>query len=326
MDLPKHLHEYRWCGIWRKREDREAIAKAFAAKAVYNFETTKVLIEYLMGRKNLRRLCGWETRGDVPSESTFCRAFAEYSRGCLPQRIHEAMVKPHLSEMIVGHVSRDATAIEAREKAVRKETDEAAPLPKRKRGRPRRGEVIAPKLPKRLDLQVGRILEENLKDLPYHCAVGTKVDSKGYKMTWRGYQLHIDCIDGDIPVSALFTSASLHDSQAAIPLMQMTSKRVVSLYDLMDSAYDAPQIKEYSQGLSHVPIIDPNPRRGEKIPLEPARKARFAQRSSVERVNSYLKDNHGGSHIRVRGASKVMAHLMFGLIVITANQLFQMLC
>ena len=326
MDLPKHLHEYRWCGIGRKREDREAIAKAFAAKAVYNFETTKVLIEYLKGSKNLRRLCGWETRGDVPSESTFCRAFAEYSRGCLPQRIHEAMVKTHLSEKIVGHVSRDATAIEAREKAVRKETDEAAPLPKRKRCRPRRGEVIAPKLPKRLDLQVGRILEENLKDLPYHCAVGTKVDSKGYKMTWRGYKLHIDCIDGDIPVSALLTSASLHDSQAAIPLMQMTSKRVVSLYDLMDSAYDAPQIKEYSQGLSHVPIIDPNPRRGEKIPLEPARKARFAQRSSVERVNSYLKDNHGGSHIRVKGAPKVMAHLMFGLIVITANQLFGLLC
>ncbi len=133
-------------------------------------------------------------------------------------------------------------------------------------------------------------------------------------MTWRGYKLHIDCIDGDIPVSALLTSASLHDSQAAIPLAQMTSDRVVSLYDLMDAAYDAPQIKEFSEKLSHVPIIDPNPRRGEKIPLDPARKARFAQRSSVERVNSYLKDNHGGSHIRVKGsvqghgASHVRAH------------------
>ena len=79
--------------------------------------------------------------------------------------------------------------------------------------------------------------------------------------------------------------------------MQMTSERVVSLYDLMDAAYDAPQIKEFSEKLSHVPIIDPNPRRGEKIPLDPARKARFAQRSSVERVNSYLKDNHGRNQI-----------------------------
>lgn len=326
MDLRKHLHEYRWIGIGRKREDRGLIAKAFVAKAVYNFETTKVLIEYLRGCKNLRRLCGWETRGDIPSESTFCRAFAEYSRGCLPQKMHEAMVKAHCGEKIVGHVSRDATAIEVREKAVKKQEEEATSHPKRKRGRPKHGEEVAPKAPKRLDLQGVRSLEENLLDLPYHCSVGTKKDSKGYKLTWRGYKLHIDCIDGDIPVSALLTSASLHDSQAAIPLMQMTSKRVVSLYDLMDAAYDAPQIKEFSEALSHVSIIDPNRRRGDKIPLDPARKARFAQRSSVERVNSYLKDNHGGSHIRVRGASKVMAHLMFGLIVITANQLFQMLC
>ncbi|MGO9147473.1 MAG: hypothetical protein ACLQDF_14000 [Desulfomonilia bacterium] len=86
--------------------------------------------------------------------------------------------------------------------------------------------------------------------------MGTKKDSKGYNI-WRGYKLHIDCIDGDIPVGALLTSASLHDSQAAIPLVQMTSERVVSLYDLMDAAYDAPQIKEFSETLSHVPIIDP---------------------------------------------------------------------
>jgi len=326
MDLNKHTREYRWIGIGRKREDRTAIAKAFVAKAVYNFETTKVLIEYLRSCKNLRGLCGWERRGEIPSESTFSRAFAEYSRGCLPQKIHEAMVKTHCGNKLAGHVSRDATAIEAREKVARKQEDKAAMLPKRKRGRPRPGEEVAPRPSKRLDLQSGRSLEENLKDLPCHCSIGTKKDSKGYKMTWRGYKLHIDCIDGDIPVSALLTSASLHDSQAAIPLMQMTSERVVCLYDLMDSAYDAPQIKAFSEKLFHVPIIDPNPRRGEKVPLEPARKARFAQRSSVERVNSYLKDNHGGSHIRVRGASKVMAHLMFGLIVITANQLFQLLC
>lgn len=326
MDLNKHMREYRWQGIGRKREDRSAIAKAFVAKAVYNFETTKVLIEYLRGAKNLRRLCGWEMQGDIPSESTFSRAFAEYSRGSLPQKIHKAMVKMYCGEKLAGHVSRDSTAIEAREKVVKKQRDEAVSQPKRKRGRPKQGEVVGPKPPKRLDLQGNRSLENNLLDLPYHCSVGTKKDSRGYKMTWRGYKLHIDCIDGDIPVSALLTSASLHDSQAAIPLAQMTSERVVSLYDLMDAAYDAPQIKEFSKKLLHVPIIDPNPRRGEKTPMEPARKARFAQRSSVERVNSYLKDNHGGSHVRVKGASKVMAHLMFGLIVITANQLFGLLC
>ena len=38
-------------------------------------------------------------------------------------------------------------------------------------------------------------------------------------------------------------SASVHDSQVAIPLMKMTSDRVESLYELMDSAYDAELIR-----------------------------------------------------------------------------------
>ena len=41
-----------------------------------------------------------------------------------------------------------------------------------------------------------------------------------------------------IPVSCVLTSASVHDSQVAIPLMTMTD-RVSYLYDLMDAAYDA---------------------------------------------------------------------------------------
>ena len=41
-----------------------------------------------------------------------------------------------------------------------------------------------------------------------------KKDSKGYKSTWVGYKLHIDVADGQIPISCLLTSASLHDSQA----------------------------------------------------------------------------------------------------------------
>ena len=34
----------------------------------------------------------------------------------------------------------------------------------------------------------------------------------------NGYKLHIDAADGDIPLGCLLTSASLHDSQAAIPM------------------------------------------------------------------------------------------------------------
>jgi hypothetical protein len=63
-----------------------------------------------------------------------------------------------------------------------------------------------------------------------------KLDSKGHKKTRIGYKLHLDVADGDIPVSAYLTSASVHDSQVAIPLAQMSRERIINLYDLMDAA------------------------------------------------------------------------------------------
>jgi len=324
-EIQKHMRPYRWQGIGRRRDDRLTILKAFVAKAVYNFPTTKMLIAYLYGSKNLRRLCGWESKGEIPSESTFSRAFDEFSRGELGQEIHEAMVKQHAGSKLAGHVSRDSTEIDAREKPIHKETESSKSKPKRRRGRPRQGEVKAEKEPKRLDLQLGRSLAENMADLPIRCDVGAKLNAKGYKTSWIGYKLHIDSIDGDIPISAILSAASLHDSQVAIPLAQMTAERITSLYDLMDAAYDAPQIRSYSAKLGHVPIIDTNPRRGEKKQMDPAQAVRFRNRSTAERVNSNLKDNYGGRFVRVRGAAKVMTHLMFGLIVITATQLFRLL-
>lgn len=323
LDLPSHMKQYRWHGFGRKKKNRISIAKAFVAKSVYNFETTDILIEYLNGCKNIRRLCGWERSSEIPSRATFSRAFSEFAENSLPQKIHETMVKKHCGQKLAGHVSRDSTAIESREKPVKKSN--AAPGAKRKRGRPRKGEIVSPKPRKRVELQVERSLEDNLSDLPTVCNVGTKKNSKGYKQTWIGYKLHLDSIDGDIPISAILSSASLHDSQVAIPLAQMSSQRVSNLYDLMDAAYDSPEIHEFSKSLGHRPIIDNNPRRGEKILMDPATKARFRERSSSERVNSNLKDNYGGRNIRVKGASKVMAHLMFGVVSITAMQIFRLL-
>ena len=136
----------------------------------------------------------------------------------------------------------------------------------------------------------------------------------------------MDASDGDIPLSWLVTSASTHDSQAAIPLAQMSAQRVTSLYDLADAAYDAKEIRQMSERLGHVALIDHNPRRGEKRELAPAETIRYRQRSSAERINSHLHDNHGGRHVRVRGAVKVTAHLGFGLLVIAAEQLLRLIC
>ena len=95
-------------------------------------------------------------------------------------------------------------------------------------------------------------------ELPTRCDVGTKKNSKGFKESWTGYKAHIDVACGQVSVSLLLTSASLHDSQAAIPLMTMTSGRIDYLYEVMDAAYDAEILHRHSQTLGHVAVIDPN--------------------------------------------------------------------
>jgi hypothetical protein len=60
--------------------------------------------------KPLRRLCGWEHRGELPSETTFSRAFAEFAGSALPCRLHEALIKQAYKDRLVGHVSRESKA------------------------------------------------------------------------------------------------------------------------------------------------------------------------------------------------------------------------
>ena len=309
----------------RKKKSRIDFAKAFIAKAVYDLRTTKLLIEYLGSCPSLRRLCGWEHKNDLPCEATFSNAFAEFAAGNLGDLVHQAMVQNYCGEKLAGHISRDATAIQAREKAAPKPKKTKPDQPKKKRGRPKKNEHREPLPPRRLELQPGRKLAQNLVDLPDACDWGRKKNSKGKVEDWKGYKLHLDVIDGDIPISAILTSASTHDSQAAIPLAQMSAERVTNFYDLMDSAYDAKEIHQFSKQLGHRAIIDPNRRGGDKPPLAPAEKRRYNERSAAERVNSMLKDNHGGRSLRVRGAAKIRLHLLFGVIAICAGQLLRLL-
>jgi hypothetical protein len=325
----------------RPQKTRSAIARAFVAKMVYNIDTTTFLLERLKSDKNLRRICGWETVAQIPSEATFSRAFADFATTQLPQRAHKAFIEKMLADEILLHSSRDSTAIEAREKPRKKITkkDAKKEIPK-KRGRPKKSEEQPESEPEltRIKKQRTMTLEEMLKDLPTACDKGAKKDSKGNIMYWTGYKLHLDTIDGGIPVSALVTSASLNDSQVAIPLATMTGERIINCYDLMDAAYDVPDIIEHSQSLGHVPLIDKNPRRNEKLKkaLEEenlARKTlnfvfpetlRYNARSAAERTNSRLKDEFGACKVRVRGHMKVACHLLFGVLTLAADQLLLM--
>jgi hypothetical protein len=335
--LERHVPGPGGQGLGRPPCDRRPLARAFLAKAFYNFPTTEALWERLGWDEALRQVCGWQRRKQVPSLPTFTRAFAEFAATSLLDRTHAALVAQYGQDTLFWHVSRDSTPIEARERPARPvpasapvgTTPDAVPTAPparepRRPGRPRKGEAAPlPPPPTRLEQQYATPLAETAKlldEVPKQCDLGCKKDAKGHTRSWQGYKLHVDIGDTGLPLLAVTTSASLHDSQVAIPMLRLTAQRVTSLYDLMDAAYDAELIWATCYGLSHVPIIDENPRRGKKLPpREPDRARRYRQRSASERFNADLKDNHGGRTVRVRGPAKVHTHLLFGTLVIFAK-------
>jgi hypothetical protein len=332
-----------WLG--RPSKDRHALATAFLAKAVYGLETTREVRERLKSDPQLLCLCGWRHARQIPHESTFSRAFAEFAQTELPQRLHEALIAETQKDRVIGHIARDSTAIEARERYPEN------PRPKRKRKRykmgpkPKRQTPASPR--SNIEAQRRMPLTEVLAELPRHCSLGVKKSSKGHQQYWRGYKLHLDVADGQIPITALLTGACVHDSQVAVPLMNITSQRVTYLYDLMDAGYDANAIRAHSLALGHRPLIELTRRHRvirERVAIrkdsrakktiyhcEPiyreltwAEQDRLRERTMVERVYSRLKDEFGGRSIRVRGASKIMAHLMFGVLALTVDQLLKL--
>jgi hypothetical protein len=242
-----------------------------------------------------------------------------------------ALIEKTQGQRLIGHISRDASAIEGWEKPTAKpkplpETLPTETLPAKPRQRRKPGDLKPLEPMKRTERQAsGRMtLPEMIAELPRVCDVGCKTNSAGHKSSWVGYKLHLDVADGQIPISCLLTSASMHDSQAAIPLAEMTAKRVTSLYDLMDKGYESIFIEEHSKKLGHVPIIDRQKRSSEAAEMAPHQAARFRERTTVERVYARLKEEFGGQTVRVRGAAKVMTHLMFGILALTVDQLLRL--
>jgi len=328
----------------RPPDDRRKLARAYLVKAALGLSETGDLYQRLEADRVLRRLCGWEEGTKLPSPSTFSRAFAELAATQVLERRHAELVRTHLGDSLTEHVGYDTTAIAVRERVAQVPAAAAPagdpPPPKTRGRRPKGVEPPPPPPPTRLQRQQTQTVAEMREELPTACAVGCKRNSQGHPEYWIGYKFHVAQTDDGIPVAALLTGANVHDSQGAIPLLRLTQDRTRSCYDLMDSAYDAKEIRAVSQACGHVPIIDANRRRAEpktererlaRLPcsrltvernlVEVDRRRRFGARTAVERFNSRLKDDCGARLIRVRGAAKVQAFLMCGVLVIFAEAL-----
>ena len=267
--------------ITNSPKDREQMARAFVAKQVYNFQTTSALIDRLKIDRTLRIICGWRHYNEIPSESKFSRVFKEFSQQCIATKAHDVFIENYLSETLFFYSSIDSTAIELREKSVQSKKEFK---PKRRQGRPKKGEEGPAKKPSILQQQENmQSTEEMLSLIATRCDTSIKQNSKGNRYRWTGGKLHLSVVDGDIPITAIYSSASVHDSSLALPLIKQSSQKVNYLYDLADAAYDNKIIKTYSQKQNHRPIIDINPKNSKKL------KAQIALAKSEKKILQPLR-------------------------------------
>src|SRR3954453_16070169 len=197
---------------------------------------------------------------------------------------------------------------------------------------------VKPRPLTRIERQCGQSLDEMLAELPVGCDTGCKRNSRGFTTTWNGYKLHLDVTAGMVAASAILTSASVHDSQVAIPLARKSEQRIVWLYGVRDAAYDAAPIVADCQAAERGAIIDHNTRRQAALKVEIAAERTacrtinmpdpddliYNERTAAERVNGAITDDYSGRHLRVRGHLKVFCHLMFGVVAFTASCLLKL--
>lgn len=319
--------------LGRPSKSRACIARAFIAKKVLKITHTKQLVEILKDNHKLRLICGWDTVSKIPSEATFSRAFAEFSKMEIADKRHQTLIKKAFDGIVIENLVKDSTAIHVREQALKKEgsAKDRKKNNNKKYEKEKKGELS------RKQKQLQQDLPGMIVDLPKACDISAKKGPMGYKQVWKGFKAHVAITDNCVPVSVILTSASLNDSEAAIPLAEKSNKLVTNLYDIMDSAYDTKEVREHSVNLGHVPIIDQHARskkqKAEKLAekkrkkilnFQTAEDKRYKKRMPRERFNALFKDYYGGRNIQYRGYEKVFNDIMFGVLALAATQLIQM--
>ena len=161
-----------------RRRERAVLARAFiAATAVSNIPTTSLLIEMLSADKTLRQAyVAWQRAGEVPSESTFSRAFAEFAASALPSRLHEALIRNTHSDRLGSDISHVTARRSRPGKNRRNQTSRHRhQSPNLSVAVPARGAPPAPPPPESDRTPAGGMtLAAMLADLPRACDVGAK--------------------------------------------------------------------------------------------------------------------------------------------------------
>jgi hypothetical protein len=213
-----------YAGTGRKPYQYLPFLRSQWAKNFFQIATTTMLIDRLKADPNLRLLCGF---AKVPGQASFSRAYGYLAGTDIQTETHDGLTKKTFNGKVVYHVCRDSTAINAREKAARKDEKTPAKAPK-KRGGPPKTEGKQEK-PSETEMQTTSDPCESVKKPDTKCSFCCKENSRGNISYWKGYKPRLDVSGCGYPVTACVTGANVHDGMLAIPMEKITGKKVTFL-------------------------------------------------------------------------------------------------
>lgn len=204
--------------------------------------------------------CGFLVSDHVPSEAAFSRLITHISESNVLERVQETLLLQAISEGFVTDdtIAIDATHIEARDQApTKEEKPESEPKKRGRKSKEEREKWLLEKAEKEASLSLYKKtieaqLDESLHDLrtlvPIDPKWGIKKNSEGKNTFWFGYKGHLAVgTKSQYILQSLFSSGSLNDGKAAIPLLKGIQERLPSLvirFGTLDAGYDYVPIYE----------------------------------------------------------------------------------
>lgn len=258
-----------------------AIIYSLVARLTERIPFIKDLVKRLKNDMIFRLDCGFLVSDSVPSEAAFSRMITLISESNVLEKVHETLLHQAITEEFIQDdtVAIDATHFEARDQAPPKE--EKIKAEPKKRGRKSKAEqeqwliqqaeleanqsIFEMKIEAQLDVP----LEELRCEIPQDPEWGIKKNSEGKNVFWYGYKAHLAVgATSQYILQSLFSSGSLNDGKAAIPLLKGVHRLPISTlrYETMDAGFDFEAIYKQIHQMGHQAVIAYN-KRNESEPI-----------------------------------------------------------
>ncbi|WP_026907634.1 transposase, partial [Paucisalibacillus globulus] len=255
VDLDKIYHKVTKKSRLGAPEDLNYTAMIISTLVRYveRIPTIKDLIKRLKNDISFKLNCGFLVSDVVPSESSYPRLITKLVECNVLEKKRDNVTLQAIAEGFITDdtAAIDATHFEARDQAPPKE-EKPKPEPK-KRGRKLKEErdgwlkeqaekeANLPLYDRKIEAQLDVPLAELRAEVPQDPKWGVKKNAEGQNIFWFGYKGHFAVgTSSQYILHALFSSGSLSDAKAAIPLLKGIHERLhlPLRYQTMDAGYD----------------------------------------------------------------------------------------